>query len=76
MAVGRYVTGEVSTTVMKADEESVKVRSKLEAVENLLKDDRINDELQNEIRQHYHASQSINFVDQTILFRSVICMKD
>ena len=55
--------------VMKADEASVVVRSKLEAVENLLKDERIEKDLQDEIRQHYHASQSVNFVDQTTLFR-------
>jgi hypothetical protein len=55
--------------VMKADEESVQVRSKLEAVENLLKDERIQKDLQDEIRQHYYASQSVNSVDQTVLFR-------
>lgn len=55
--------------VMKADEASVVVRSKLEAVENLLKDERIQKDLQDEIRQHYYASQSVSFIDQTTLFR-------
>ena len=32
----RYVTGEVSTIVMRADEETVEARSQLEAVEKVL----------------------------------------
>lgn len=36
MALFRFVTGEVSTIVMKADEETVEARSQLEAVEKVL----------------------------------------
>ena len=65
----RYVTGEVSTIVMKQDEETVEARSRLESVELLLQDDRIGQDLKSEIRQHFHASKSSNTVDMAALFR-------
>ena len=65
----RYVTGEVSTIVMKSDEEFVEMRSRLEAVETLLEDRRIGSELQDEIRQYFRASQSAQMVDQSAIFR-------
>ncbi len=65
----RYVTGEVSTIVMKSDEEAVELRSRLEAVETLLQDSRIGKDLQEEIRHHFRTSQSNRGVDQTALFR-------
>ena len=67
----RYVTGEVSTIVMKADEEIVEARSKLESVETLLQDERIVPELRQEIRQHFQASKSNSSVDMAALFRCV-----
>ena len=36
MGIDRYVNGEVSTIVMKADEETVESRYQLEAVEKVL----------------------------------------
>ena len=66
---GRYVTGEVSSLVMKADEKVVKARAGLEAMEAFLQDKRIGNDLRENIRQHYKLSQSNNFVDQTALFR-------
>ncbi len=65
----RYVTGEVSTIVMKSDEEVVEFRSRLEAVETLLQDSRIGKDLQDEIRQHFRATQSNRGVDQATMFR-------
>ncbi len=65
----RYITGEVSTIVMKSDEEVVELRSRLEAVETLLQDSRIGKDLQDEIRQHFRASQSNRGVDQAAMFR-------
>ena len=65
----RYVTGEVSTIVMKADEEIVEARSKLESVETLLQDERIVPDLRQEIRQHFEASKSNSSVDMAALFR-------
>jgi hypothetical protein len=65
----RYVTGEVSTIVMKSDEEVVEFRSRLEAVETLLQDSRIGKDLQDEIRQHFRAAQSNRGVDQATMFR-------
>jgi hypothetical protein len=70
--VVRFVTGEVSTIVMKADEEIVESRSRLESVETLLHDERIGPELKLEIRQHFQASKSSNSVDMAALFRSVV----
>ena len=66
-----YVTGEVSTIVMKSDVETVELRSKLEAVETLLQDSRIGKDVQDEIREHFRASQSSRGVDQTAIFRFV-----
>ena len=57
---------------MKADEEIVDARAKLESVEILLQDDRIVPELRQEIRQHFQASKSNTSVDMAALFRSVI----
>ncbi len=71
MKWGRYVTGEVSTIVMKADEEIVESRSRLESVETLLHDERIGPDLKLEIRQHFQASKSSNSVDMAALFRWV-----
>jgi hypothetical protein len=70
--VVRFVTGEVSTIVMKADEEIVESRSRLESVETLLHDERIGPELKLEIRQHFQASKSSNSVDMAALFRLVV----
>ena len=56
---------------MKADEEIVESRSRLESVETLLHDERIGPELRLEIRQHFQASKSSNSVDMAALFRSV-----
>jgi hypothetical protein len=67
--VVRYVTGEVSTIVMNADEEIVESRSRLESVETLLHDERIGADLKLEIRQHFQASKSSNSVDMAALFR-------
>jgi hypothetical protein len=64
----RFVTGEVSTVVMKADECIINARSRLEAVERLLKDKRIGKRLGDEIRRHCLLSQSSAAVDQTSLF--------
>jgi hypothetical protein len=65
----RFVTGEVSTEVMKADECIINARSKLEAVERLLKDKRIGKHLGDEIRRHCLLTQSSPIVDQASLFR-------
>ena len=65
----RYVTGEVSTIVMKSDEEFVELRSRLEAVETLLEDKSIGNDLQDEIRQYFRASESAHMVDQSAIFR-------
>jgi len=64
----RYVTGEVSSVFMKADEEVVNARAGLEALESFLKDKRLGKDLQESIRQHYKMSQAENFVDQTVVF--------
>ena len=66
----RYVTGEVSSIVMKADERIIEARARLEAVETLLKDQRIGPDLRDEIRGHFHVSQSSTSIDQGSLFRS------
>ena len=65
----RFVTGEVSSEVMKADECIINARSKLEAVERLLKDKRIGKHLGDEIRRHCLLTQSSPAVDQASLFR-------
>ena len=65
----RYVTGEVSSVVMKADETVVKARAELEAMETFLLDKRIGNDLRENIRQHHKQSLSNKFVDQTSLFR-------
>ena len=72
--IRRYVTGEVSSSVMKADERIIEARARLEAVETLLKDQRIGPELREEIRGHFHVSQSSTAVDQASLFRSVVAL--
>jgi len=64
----RFVTGEVSSEVMKADECIINARSKLEAVERLLKDKRIGKHLGDEIRRHCLLTQSSPVVDQASLF--------
>ena len=56
---------------MKADEEIVESRSRLESVETLLHDERIGPDLKLEIRQHFQASKSSNSVDMAALFRWV-----
>jgi predicted transcriptional regulator len=70
----RYVTGEVSTIVMKADVEAVELRVKLESVETLLQDSRIGKDLQDEIREHFRTTQSSTGVDQTAIFRWLACI--
>ena len=65
----RYVTGEVSTIVMKADVETVQQRVRLEAVETLLQDVNIAKEVQDEIREHFRATHSTRCIDQTTIFR-------
>ena len=65
----RYVTGEISSAVMKTDEKIVKARAGLEAMETFLKDERIGDDLKESIRQHYKLSQSEISIDQAALFR-------
>ena len=65
----RYVTGEVCTIVMNADEAIVEARSTLESVETLLQDERIVPELKQEIRQHFQASKSNTTIDMAALFR-------
>jgi hypothetical protein len=56
--------------VMKADESIINARSKLEAVEDLLKDKRIGKRIGDAIRRHFcFLSQSSTAVDQTSLFR-------
>jgi hypothetical protein len=55
--------------VMKADERIIEARARLEAVETLLKDQRIGPELREEIRGHFHVSQSSTAIDQASLFR-------
>jgi hypothetical protein len=54
---------------MKADERIIEARARLEAVETLLKDQRIGAELREEIRGHFHVSQSSTAFDQASLFR-------
>ena len=54
---------------MKADEEIVQARAKLESVEILLQDKRIVPELRQEIRQHFQASKLNTSVDMAALFR-------
>ncbi len=65
----RFVTGEVSTVVMKSDEATVEMRTKLETIETLLKDSRIGQDLGEEIRLHFRNSQSNRGADQTAIFR-------
>ena len=65
----KYVTGEVSSIIMKSDVETIRLRSKLEAVETLLQDIRIGKDLKEEIRQHFRATQSNRGVDQTAIFK-------
>ena len=69
----RYVIGQVSTLVMKSDEETVERRAQLESVESLLKDSRIGEELGVEIRQHFRNSQNNRGTDQTAIFRCSDC---
>ena len=69
----RYVTGEVSSIVMKADERIIEQRVLVESVETLLKDNRIGHDLREEIRGHFFFSQSSNVVDQTSLFKYSAC---
>ena len=64
----RFITGEVTSKVMKADEYIIESRSKLEAVDNLLKDKRIDTQLGDEIRRHCLLSQSSPLFDQEALF--------
>ena len=72
----RYVTGEVSSIVMKADERMIEERSRVEAVEMLLADSRIESTLREEIRGHFQVSQSGSSIDQDALFRfSMFCQK-
>ena len=54
---------------MKADERIIEARARLEAVETLLKDQRIGPDLKDEIRGHFHVSQSSTSIDQASLFR-------
>lgn len=65
----RYVTGEVSSIVMKADETIIEQRARLEAVETLLLDKRIGKDLREEIRGHFMVSQDNNATDYSLLFR-------
>ena len=65
----RYITGEVSSVVMKSDEKIVKARAELEAVETLLHDKRIPRDLAENIRHHFRQSQSSNSLDQSALYR-------
>ncbi len=60
---------------MKADERIIEARARLEAVETLLKDQRIGPELREEIRGHFHVSQSSTAIDQASLFRSVVTLE-
>jgi len=64
----RYVTGEVSSIVMKADETIIEQRAQLEAVETLLLDKRIGKDLRDEIRGHFMVSQDSNTADHSSLF--------
>ncbi len=68
----RYVTGEVSSIVMKADETIIEQRSRLEAVETLLLDKRIGKDLREEIRGHFMVSQDSNTADHSSLFRYIL----
>ncbi len=61
--------GEVSTIVMKSDEQLTEERSRFEAVETLLSDKRIDEILRDEIRSHFRISQSHSSGDQEDLFR-------
>jgi hypothetical protein len=54
---------------MKADERIVEQRTRLEAVETLLKDKRIGSDLREEIRGHFFLSQTSNTADHTTLLR-------
>ena len=55
---------------MKADEETVQVRARLETVETLLQDERIAPDVKQEVRQHFlQESQSSHSVDMAALFR-------
>ncbi len=67
----RYVTGEVSSIVMKSDERIIEQRVRLDSVEALLKDHRIGPDLRDEIRGHFFFSQSSSVEDQSSLFRCV-----
>ena len=67
----RYVTGEVSTIVMKSDEETVARRMQLESVETLLKDPKIGQDVGEEIRHHFRNSQITRAVDQAQIFRKL-----
>ena len=60
---------------MKADECIINARSKLEAVERLLKDKRINKQLGDEIRRHCLLSQSSPSINQSSLYRSLESQK-
>ena len=64
----RYVTGEVSSIVMKTDERMIEERSRVEAMETILADKRIGPTLREEIRSHFQISQT-STIDQDSLFR-------
>ncbi len=70
--LSRFVTGEVSSIVMKADEKMIEERSRVESMEVLLADSRLGDTLREEIRGHIQISQSSSTIDQDSLFRFVL----
>jgi hypothetical protein len=57
---------------MKSDEQLTDERSRVEAVETLLSDKRIDENLRDEIRGHFRISQSHSSADQDALFRCVL----
>jgi hypothetical protein len=56
---------------MKSDERLIEERSRFEAMETLLSDQRIDENLRDEIRGHFRISHSHGSADQDALLRCI-----
>eukprot|EP00960_Hanusia_phi_P033537 750499-Hanusia_phi.AAC.11 len=71
MTLFRVIVGEVSTLVMKKDEDVVKMREQMEVVDSFVSNPTFSPQLKDEIRNHFHAIRSGSSLDQAIIFKDL-----
>jgi CRP-like cAMP-binding protein len=64
-----FLIGEVSSIVMMQDEEVAAARTQLGAVESFVKGSQLEDDLRDEIKQHFKATRMHSSSDQAVIFR-------